>query len=117
MKALQARASPVSETTLIALCAAADIGPGQMRKFEIPGRDPVMVCNVDGAFHAVEDDCTHAIASLSTGRLEGATVFCPMHGGSFDVRTGKAKSLPCKQALRTFKVEVQDGALYLAPRP
>ncbi len=105
----------MSTATPIALCAAADLAPGQMRKFEIPGGDPVMLCNVDGAFYAVEDDCTHAIASLSTGRLEGATVFCPMHGGSFDVCTGKARSLPCKQALRTYKVEVRDGAVFLAP--
>lgn len=106
----------MSEATLIALCPADAIAPGEMRKFEVPGGDPVMVCNVDGAFYAVEDDCTHAIASLSTGRLEGTTVFCPMHGGSFDVCTGKARSLPCKQALRTFSIEVRDGALHLAPR-
>ena len=106
----------MSEATLIALCAAGEIAPGQMRRFEVPGGDPVMVCNVEGAFHAVEDDCTHAIASLSTGRLEGTTVFCPMHGGSFDVCTGKARSLPCKQALRTFRLEVRDGTLFLAAK-
>ena len=104
----------MSDDALITLCPASELAPGAMRKFAGPDGDPVLVCNVAGEFHAVEDDCTHAIASLSEGRLEGATVFCPMHGSSFDVRTGKAMSLPCKQRLRTFGGELRDGDLLLA---
>jgi nitrite reductase/ring-hydroxylating ferredoxin subunit len=36
-----------------------------------------------------------------------------MHGGSFNVRTGKACSLPCKQGLRTFPLQVADGVVWL----
>jgi nitrite reductase/ring-hydroxylating ferredoxin subunit len=100
-------------TGLIELCAASELAPGEMRRFEIAGHDPLLLCNVNGEFRLVEDECTHAIASLSEGRLEGTTVFCPLHGGSFDVCTGKAKSLPCKQALRTFGTAVRGGMVYL----
>jgi nitrite reductase/ring-hydroxylating ferredoxin subunit len=100
---------------MIELCAATEIGPGEMRRFEPEGFDPLLLCNVDGAFRLVDDECTHAIASLSEGRLEGPTIFCPMHGGSFDVCSGKAKSLPCKQALRTYQVRIQDGIVYFIP--
>lgn len=75
--------------------------------------DPIAVCNVDGDFFAIEDECTHAIASLSEGRLEGEVIFCPLHGGSFNVRSGKACSLPCKQPLRTFPIVVEDDAIWL----
>jgi nitrite reductase/ring-hydroxylating ferredoxin subunit len=100
-------------TESLRLCAVADLAPGQFQRFEPAGRDPVLLCNVDGSFYAVDDECTHAIADLSEGRMEGEIVFCPMHGGSFNVRSGKACSLPCKQALRTYVVELADGAVWL----
>lgn len=95
-----------------ALCEAATLEPGQMVRIEVAGEDPLLLINDEGAFRLIDDDCTHAIASLSEGRLEGNILFCPLHGGSFDIRTGKAKSLPCKQALRTHKVSLEDGIIY-----
>ena len=95
-----------------ALCQAATLEPGQMVRVEVAGEDPLLLINDAGEFRLLDDDCTHAIASLSEGRLEGNILFCPLHGGSFDIRTGKAKSLPCKQALRTHKVLVEDGTVY-----
>jgi len=94
------------------LCEASALQSGEMARFEVEGEDPLLLINDQGEFRLVDDDCTHAIASLSEGRLEGHVLFCPMHGGSFDIRTGKAKSLPCKQALRTHKVTVEDGRVY-----
>ena len=98
------------------LCDVAQVTPGGMLKVEVAGMDPLLVCNVDGKFHVIDDECTHAIASLSEGRLQGNIVFCPMHGGSFDVCSGKARSLPCRQALRTWPSEVADGKVYLLRR-
>lgn len=95
------------------LCEAGDVAPGGMLRVQPEGMDPILVCNVNGKLYAVDDECTHAIASLSEGRLVGNIVFCPLHGGSFDVCSGKAKSLPCKQALRTWPIEVSDGKVYL----
>ncbi|MBH0114072.1 non-heme iron oxygenase ferredoxin subunit [Novosphingobium sp. YJ-S2-02] len=96
------------------ICAVEDLAPGAIRLVELDGMDPLVLVNRAGEFFLLEDECTHAIASLSEGRLEGDTLFCPLHGGSFDVRTGKAKSLPCKMALNTFPVEVRDGAVWYA---
>lgn len=98
----------------VALCQAGAVEPGQMMRFELDGMDPVLLINDAGSFRLIDDDCTHAIASLSEGRLEGHVIFCPLHGGSFDIRTGKACSLPCKQALRTYAVTVEDGVVYFA---
>jgi nitrite reductase/ring-hydroxylating ferredoxin subunit len=95
------------------LCDVNEVTPGKMLRVHPEGRDPILVCNVAGALHAVDDECTHAIASLSEGQLRGNIVFCPMHGGSFDVRSGEATSLPCKQPLRTWPLEVTNGKVYL----
>lgn len=102
-------------TDKIALCPADTLAPGAMTLVELPGEDPMLLINDDGDFRLIEDECTHAIASLSEGRLAGHVIFCPMHGGSFDIRTGKACSLPCKQALRTFAVGVEDGTVFYLP--
>jgi nitrite reductase/ring-hydroxylating ferredoxin subunit len=96
----------------VALCQADAIAPGQMMRFEVAGMDPLLLINDHGVLRLVDDDCTHAIASLADGRLEGHILFCPLHGGSFDIRTGKACSLPCKHALRTYAVSVEDGTVY-----
>jgi nitrite reductase/ring-hydroxylating ferredoxin subunit len=96
----------------VALCQTDTLAPGEMVRFELEGMDPMLLVNDDGTYRLIDDDCTHAIASLADGRLEGHIIFCPLHGGSFDIRTGKACSLPCKHALRTYPTAVEGGTIY-----
>ncbi len=96
----------------VLLCKVSEVPPGEMKRVDVEGHDPMVLCNADGAFHLLDDECTHAIASLSEGDLEDHQLYCPLHGGSFDVRTGKATGLPCKHALRTFPVDVQDDGVW-----
>ena len=58
-----------------------------MKAVEVNGKR-IALCNVDGAFYAVADECPHAGGSLSEGDLFGKEIVCPEHGGSFDVTTG-----------------------------
>lgn len=105
-------AAPVPADRL-PLCEQSEVPPGRMLRVHPEGRDAILVCNVAGKFHAVDDECTHAIASLSEGRLQGNIVTCPFHGGSFDVCSGEAKSLPCRLPLRTWPLAIADGKVYL----
>jgi nitrite reductase/ring-hydroxylating ferredoxin subunit len=104
----------MTDTPTQRLCALADVAPGTTLRVQLPGQDAIAVCNVDGRFHAIADTCTHGMASLSEGELEGTLIFCPFHGGSFDVTTGAPVDRPCTIALRTYAVLVQDDALFLA---
>ena len=92
----------------VAVCAAADLPPGSVRSFEV-GDERVAVYNIDGTFYATEAYCTHAMADLGDGILEGDVVECTLHFGAFNVKTGEAVQAPCFTALRTYKVTVQDG--------
>jgi nitrite reductase/ring-hydroxylating ferredoxin subunit len=103
----------LSPADRLRLCEASEVKPGTMLRVHPEAMSPILICNVDGKFHAVDDECTHAIASLSEGKLQGNIVVCPMHGGSFDVCSGQPTSLPCKQPLRTWPLEVADGKVYL----
>lgn len=67
----------------------------------------------DGNFYALQDECTHEVASLSDGWLEDCTVECPLHSSSFDLKTGKVLCMPATVDARTYKVSVVDGFLEL----
>jgi nitrite reductase/ring-hydroxylating ferredoxin subunit len=64
----------------------------------------LLLCNVGGTPHAIEDRCPHAFARLSEGRLEGHVLECPLHGGKLDVRDGQPLAPPIRRPVRTFAV-------------
>jgi nitrite reductase/ring-hydroxylating ferredoxin subunit len=55
------------------LCAAADVDPGTVRRVEIDG-DGYAVYNIDGKFYVTDDRCTHGLASLAEGELQGDVI-------------------------------------------
>ena len=76
---------------------------GQMRAVDAGGTS-VLVCNVDGALHALENHCPHAGIPLADGRLRGCVLECPMHGGKLDVRDGTPKAAPIRTRAPLFAV-------------
>ena len=90
------------------VCATADIPPGSVKSFEL-GDEWVAVYNIDGTFYATEARCTHGLADLADGTLEGDTIECSFHFGAFHVPSGKAVQSPCFINLKTYKTEVKDG--------
>jgi 3-phenylpropionate/trans-cinnamate dioxygenase ferredoxin subunit len=92
------------------LAAAADIPPGEVRVFE-SDFDHVAVCNVDGAFYAIEDLCTHDDGPLGEGTLDGCAILCPRHGALFDVRSGAVLRAPAVTPVRTYPLKVEDGQI------
>ncbi len=93
----------------VEVARASDIPPGHAARVEIDGV-PVAIFNVDGDFYALDDTCSHAEASLSEGDLdpERCAIECPLHGSSFDLRTGDPLTLPAVEPVRVHHVEV-DG--------
>jgi 3-phenylpropionate/trans-cinnamate dioxygenase ferredoxin subunit len=87
---------------------AEEFTPGQRRTVDV---DDVMVIvlNLDGSYHAIEDVCTHDYASLDHGELEGDEIICPRHAARFNVRTGEATAAPAYEAIATFPVRVHEG--------
>ncbi len=73
----------------------------------------VAVAMLDGALHGFDDTCPHAGCSLSEGELDGRTVVCPCHMATFDVATGAVVDGPSIDGVKTWPVEVADGALVL----
>lgn len=95
----------------VELGLVADIPPGTMRQFQA-GDDKVLVCNLNGTFHAVNGECPHRGAMLGQGQLHGALVVCPWHNWAFDVRTGEGISNPLAKLCR-FEVVVAGDKLVI----
>lgn len=84
-----------------------------MLRLDISGLPPLAAFNIDGEIHCTSNVCTHQFATLTEGFFEGDVVECPLHGGTFNVRTGAAMEFPCKTALRTYPVIAVDEDLYI----
>jgi 3-phenylpropionate/trans-cinnamate dioxygenase ferredoxin subunit len=96
----------------IRVCPASDIPDGDRKVFEIEGRF-VAVFHVAGGFYALDDCCTHDGGPLGEGKLEGFTVICPRHGAKFDIRDGRALTMPAVQATAAHEVKVEGGEILL----
>jgi 3-phenylpropionate/trans-cinnamate dioxygenase ferredoxin component len=87
-----------------------ELPPGEMKLVEAEAYR-VGVYNCDGELHALEDRCSHDDGPLCEGEWDAETcvAFCPRHGASFDIRSGRALTLPAYLPVRTFPVRVEDG--------
>ncbi len=85
---------------------------GELTCVRVDGH-PVALAVADGNLYAFDDTCTHAHCSLADGEVEGRTVVCPCHAGTFDMTTGAVLSGPPRTALRTYPARLVDGALEL----
>lgn len=90
------------------LFKAGELPTGEMRAMTIDGVGDICVYHTEEGFFASEDSCTHGIAALVEGYMDGNMIYCPYHGGAFEISTGKPCLEPCTEPLRTYKVVV-DG--------
>jgi len=98
---------------LVTVAKANDIPPGQVRVYEVGDRR-IAVCNVGGTFYAIDNVCTHDGGPLNQGELEGEQIECPRHGARFDVRTGRALTLPAVRPVGTYPVQVKGSEVMVS---
>ena len=96
------------------VCQVSDLANNEMRRHVTGDGRAVAVCRVRDEFFGVDDGCTHEKASLTDGYLdEDYVIECPLHGGSFDVRTGQPQTFPCTVGVRTYQVVVKGEQVLL----
>jgi 3-phenylpropionate/trans-cinnamate dioxygenase ferredoxin component len=87
-----------------------EIAPGAFRVADVDGT-AIVVFNLDGAYYAIEDVCTHDGGQLTGGHVESDVIVCPRHGARFCVRTGEALSPPAYEPTATFPVRIENGEI------
>ena len=96
----------------VSVCAATDVPENGVISREV-GDELVAIYNIGGTFYATEGRCTHGLANLADGMLEGDEIECSFHFGAFHVPSGKATQAPCFVALKTYRTEVRDGQVFI----
>jgi 3-phenylpropionate/trans-cinnamate dioxygenase ferredoxin component len=83
------------------------------RMFVDIGDAPIVIFNIAGQIFAIGDVCSHDDGPLGDGDVEDYNVICPRHGAQFDVRTGKALSMPAVVDIPAYPVQVRDGNIFV----
>lgn len=94
----------------IDVAATDELAPGQWRVVDADGT-AIVVANVEGAYYAVEDVCTHDGGQLTGGCVEGGEIVCPRHGARFCLKTGAALTPPAYEATASFPVRIASGVV------
>lgn len=102
---------------MIFLCPAADVPLNGCRRHSRGRHGALALFNLDGTFYATDDRCSHGNASLAEGDIDEGIVYCPLHAGGFDIATGEPVHPPCDEPIRTYRLQLQEGGLYLLPDP
>lgn len=102
--------------TWIDVAPEAELQPGTWRVVDVDGID-VAVFNLDGAYFAIEDVCTHDGGILTGGAVEGDVIVCPRHGARFSIRTGEVLAPPAYEDIATYPVRVDDGVVQVREAP
>jgi 3-phenylpropionate/trans-cinnamate dioxygenase ferredoxin subunit len=95
---------------LVSLCRVDEVPEGDVRRFEVQGHEIALVNLGEEGFRAVGDICSHAHYFLHEGEVDTdfGTIECPKHGSTFDLDTGKPRSLPATQPVPVYNVKVED---------
>jgi metal-sulfur cluster biosynthetic enzyme/nitrite reductase/ring-hydroxylating ferredoxin subunit len=97
------------------VCEVAEVPDPGKTLVELDG-DMVALFHVAGAWHALDDVCTHDGGPLADGELRNHTISCPRHGAKFDIRTGAALTMPAVRPTRSHEVKVEDGGVWVRLR-
>jgi len=104
----------MADPGFVKVAQVSEFKPGEMISVEVDN-EQVLLANVNGSIHALDDICSHAYASLSEGDLNGVEVECPLHGGSFNVTTGEALGPPADEPVRVYKVQIEGDDILVGP--
>ena len=95
----------------IAVTKTSDIRAGRGKAFTIKGRR-IAVFNDDGDFSALNNICAHAMGSLGRGRVKNGVVVCPVHGYTYDVKTGACRT-DARLRVESYEVLVEDDEVQI----
>ncbi|CUT03621.1 3-phenylpropionate/trans-cinnamate dioxygenase ferredoxin subunit [Candidatus Kryptobacter tengchongensis] len=97
----------------IKLCKISDIRSGKARSFKIDDLE-IAVINLNSKFFALSNICPHQHTKVVNGSeaiVEGENIICPMHGWTFEIKTGKA--IHGSGRLETFEVFLKNDEIWI----
>jgi 3-phenylpropionate/trans-cinnamate dioxygenase ferredoxin component len=98
----------------VKVCEDNSLKNGDLLDFDF-GDKKILLARAGGRVFATDRICTHAYADLSTGIMneEEKTITCPLHLSAFKLDTGLPQNLPAEEPIRSYKVKIQEKAIYI----
>lgn len=93
-------------------CETDDIDEEDLIRWEHNGHI-YAIYNTEKGFFASDGMCTHEEQSLEDGLVIDCVIECPLHGGRFDICTGKALSAPADADLRIYPTKIENGRIFI----
>jgi 3-phenylpropionate/trans-cinnamate dioxygenase ferredoxin subunit len=93
----------------VRVCAVGDVKPGAAKRVDIEGHR-LCVVRLGDDWYVIGDECSHEDYSLSEGDVweDDCEIECPKHGSTFDLNTGRPRTLPATQPVEVFPVKVEN---------
>ena len=88
------------------------IPPGEGRNFIVEDKQIAVFRTHAGEFYATQATCPHRNGPLADGLLGGATVVCPLHDRTFDLRTGEGVGPDCVN-LKIYQIALIENSQML----
>ena len=98
------------QVEFVEIAPLADLPAGERIFIEAAGRS-IVIFNLAGNLYAIGDVCSHDNGPVGDGDIEEHEIICPRHGARFDIRTGKATSLPAVVDIPSYPVRVVDAMI------
>ena len=98
--------------TWVEALAFDDVFMGDVMPLTVADRE-LALYGIDGEVFVTDNLCTHGMARLCDGFLEGHEIECPVHQGRFDVRTGVPTCAPATAPIRVYPVKIEAGRVWV----
>ena len=99
-----------SKVEFLEIAPVDQVPDGERMFIEVEGKS-IVIFNLAGTLFAIGDVCSHDNGPVGDGEIEEYEVICPRHGARFDIRTGKATSLPAVVDIPSYPVRVVEGMI------
>lgn len=104
-----------SANGFVEACAVADIPEDRARIVCLSG-ERVAIFKYQGKVAALSNVCQHQNGPLGEGKIVSGCVTCPWHGYQYVPETG-ASPPPFVERVPTFNVRLENGRVYVHPKP
>ncbi len=102
------RANAQGQVTTVSIPEKNLPGAGSATMFLFGPRPSLLIHHQDGHYTAFDAVCSHLGCTVRF-EPQNNRIFCPCHGGTYDMNTGAVVAGPPPRPLRSYHVEVTDG--------
>lgn len=95
-----------------AIAKADEVREGEVLGLSVGGEN-IALYRINGQVYATANICTHAMALLSDGYLDGDCIECPIHQALFHVPSGEPRSAPATVPLKTYRTKIESNDVLL----